>query len=233
MVHELLHSLFHQCPRIIAAALEQRLQPIFDDLLLATVPDRHTLKERQSQRNERIRTLWSPADNHKNWAHELAIDVMSLMLAGPAYAYWFLHRTATLDIHPHELVQSHPPFAVRARGLLIAAMEAPFRVEAELAARLQLWDESAGVKSNEFLSAARPDIVETIVGGAINLVKALRLPPYSQDRWEHCADFNRAATPDATATDLVSSACHAARHLEPAEYHAWTDRTTGQWLPGD
>jgi hypothetical protein len=230
MVHELLHSLFYQYAQVVMDALRQSLTPVFDNLTLATLPDRNSLKERQLRRNEQIRLLWWPTPDHRNWAHELMIDVMSLAVVGPCYAHWFLSRTAHNTVQPFELVQSHPPFYVRAKGLRDAATKLQFEVENDLSRRLEGWDYYQPTKSNDYLGAADPDIISGVVHTGLELTRRLRLPQYSNDQWEACKLVDNSKAGSLAASDLISAAFHSAQRLSPPDYHAWLDQVISRRL---
>lgn len=230
MFHELLHSLFHQQAARMNADLERCLKPVIDELSLAQLSDRRSLKDAQSRRTKKIRTLWWPSANHRNWSHELAIDVMSLAIVGPAYANWFLRETEQQSNQAFDVLQSHPPFYVRAQGLGLASDRLGFDLGNEIRQRLGAWDEQIGVKPNEFLSAAHPDLISAIVGTAIDAVRSLRIPAFSWEQWLACQGFVSSAADASAPAHLISAAWHAASALDRAAYHTWLDLKIGQVL---
>lgn len=154
------------------------LNKTITSLRLASIADRGSAKVKAQQTIEELARLWSPCANENNWAHELAIDLLSLWTCGPAYLACFEDHLVDELPDPYLIDQGHPPYAVRVQALIEGAKQIGLKGHTNgLSGVVATWDKSKWYqkKDNHFLALARPELIEACIRVAFGACKCLSL----------------------------------------------------------
>jgi len=123
VIHELGHYILTKHSDLFVPVFKAALEKVATKLRLASIADRgHSKARAQEMLNELFR-FWSPSFDHRNWAHELTIDLISLWSCGPAYLACFHDVVERTDVNPYEVSETHPPYAVRSDALTKGAVQ--------------------------------------------------------------------------------------------------------------
>lgn len=229
LVHELVHSLFYRNSAVVAEALKQRLTIPLRDLQSGLVSDRGQVRSIRQQQTEQIVKFWTPSEDHLNWAHELAIDVIGLATVGPAYGWNFLLETAKDTFRPFELVQSHPPFAIRCQALCLAAERLAWDELARwLTERMRRWTTSKefGPIENMYRAAADSACIAAGLDATFDLIRTLQLPIFGRHDWDKAAENIRAGTQPALGAEMLAATWHAYNTFDESAFHHWMRETS-------
>ena len=121
VAHELGHYVLFRDDSPFAEAFLPALQNRLRSLELMAIADRGSARVKADKIIEELRAFWTPSPDHKNWAHELAVDMIALWTCGPAYLASFEDVVGRPQTNPYEITQDHPPYEVRVRALVDAS----------------------------------------------------------------------------------------------------------------
>jgi len=204
MCHELVHVLLFKVNGVFTKAFESELDEYVRKLRLSSAADRGIARNRSKEAAARIEKLWRPTPNHKNWSHELAIDVIALWTTGPAYLDAYRNAIEVDTVQPYEVVQTHPPHAVRVQAMIHASKELGWPIQA-LEGKLAGW-KKAFRTTNPYASAANQEVILAGVRAALSTCQTLRLPKCTPDRLKETkALIHRGETPS-FGMDVIWSA---------------------------
>ena len=119
--HELGHNILFRDGDAFITAFGQELDAVLAAIQRQTLGIRGSSKQVADATAEQVRRYWTPTADQYNWAHEIAVDVISLWLSGPAYLAALQDVMEADDLNPYQLGQSHPPYEIRAKALIDAA----------------------------------------------------------------------------------------------------------------
>jgi len=134
---------------------------------------------------DQVRRYWNPSRDHYNWAHEIAVYVISLWLCGPACLAALQNVMEAKRLDSFQLGQSHPPYEVRARALIAAAGQLDWAYyTGGIQALVDRWCSSATAesKSNLLVACADPRLVSAAVDTALGTCRGLSLPQCTPSR---------------------------------------------------
>lgn len=121
--HEVGHNLLFRYGSVFSNNFQAELDRITNSFRLSSIADRGSARSQVQRRIELIRSYWVPSANHKNWAYELAIDIVALWLCGPAYLAALHDKLDEPHVQPYYLEQEHPPNFTRLSALVDVAAE--------------------------------------------------------------------------------------------------------------
>ena len=174
MCHELAHVVLFKSDPGILSGFEAELDKCLRRMRLSAAADKGSARSHAKGVVDQIEGLWRPTANQQNWVHELAIDLMAVWTAGPAYINAYLAAINDVSVRPYEMVQSHPPHAVRVQAMFQAARELQWPTEA-LTAQLTSWRQTSQ-PPNRYAGAAAEEIVVAGVNAAFSICEQLALP---------------------------------------------------------
>lgn len=120
LFHELGHNLFFFNHPLFSMTFGSELSRIISSLKLRAISDHGIAKSVAEDTRRKIIEYWEPKDNHEDWAHEMAVDLVALWSCGPAYLKAFQHYVESADVDPFLIAPVHPPYAFRVDMLLDA-----------------------------------------------------------------------------------------------------------------
>lgn len=85
MCHELAHNLLFRYDAGLIAQFHPVLNQRANALHLSALSDQGSVKTQARQLVEEVVQVWSLSGDQRNWAHELAADLIALWTCGPAY----------------------------------------------------------------------------------------------------------------------------------------------------
>jgi hypothetical protein len=179
--HEVGHNLLFRYGSAFSDSFRAELDRISSTFRLSSIADRGSARSQAQRRIELIRGYWLPSANHKNWAYELAIDIVALWLCGPAYLAALHDKLDEPHVQPYFLEQEHPPNFARLSVLVNVAAELGW--SNHVAALVQLlerwkqtrWSSGSGPR-NRYVALVDPQIVNACVTSSLATCKTLRLP---------------------------------------------------------
>lgn len=116
LAHELGHSLLLTDDSSFRNAFSPSLAKRVRSLKLASIADQGAARAKGQAIINELEELWTPSADQRNWAHELAIDLVALWACGPAYLACF--EDTVEHQRPYDITQDHPPYAVRLDALV-------------------------------------------------------------------------------------------------------------------
>lgn len=222
--HELGHNALFKHEAIFSEAFEKQLQQHVSGMLRQSLADRGTAKVKSKEIVERTRKVWGATQNHFNWAHEIAVDLIALWICGPAYLATFHDVLDDAQVDPYQVGQSHPPYEVRARALIHAAGELGWSAHCKnLSEMIQKWGRSDWHRgrNNQYAALASPELIAACGDIAIKTCEALRLPRCTPDTVQAVSQkLSRGETPD-LGSELVLAAWLARESMDEPAYVEW------------
>jgi len=189
VAHELGHYVVFQDDSpfrdVFIPSLEKRLR----SLVLSAIADRGAARVKAQGVIDELSTFWTPSPDHKNWAHELAIDVIALWTCGPAYLASFQDEVERPQTNPYEITQDHPPYEVRLGALLDASRDVGFYDYGEgLLAVRKGWGKSRwrSARDNRFATLADRALAGECVRAAFRFCESMKLTKWTTARLDVC-----------------------------------------------
>lgn len=190
LLHEMGHDFFNMPGRGFAERFSAELAGILRRWRLRGISDRGAARNRAQQAVDRTESLWTPATNQRDWAHEIAVDVVALWTGGPAYLDGFLRAIVDRRFNPFAIVEHHPPYGARAAALAMGAEHLGWATHAAgLRRAIEDWrrDATRLGRDNAYATFADPQIVAASVGCALATCEEWRLPRCNQARLNRVA----------------------------------------------
>ena len=226
--HELAHNLFYFDDNEFVVRFRRALDNYLGNLRLRGIADQGEAKAKSLKLIQEIDDLWSPTLNHKNWAHEMAMDITALWACGPAYLAAFQDEIEEQSKNPYLIEQRHPPYAVRARALFIASQKLG-------------WDQhSSGIKEvgkkwrqspwgngldNRYIALTDPKLTDACLACALAACESYRLPRCTTSDIERISlMLTRGETPD-FGLDLLLAAWLRKEQQDEGSFAAWEQDT--------
>lgn len=228
MCHELGHTVLFRNDSVFVNSFERSLQQVLGRLRLAGLPDSGSARSKALKILERIQTVWGPTPDHRNWAHELATDIIALWTCGPAFLASFHDVTENPSMNPFQLDQDHPPYAVRLSGILTASKKLGWNDQAiPLTKTLQFWSRGrAGFKrTNDFFTLADPQLVLACVSAAIEICKKVDLPQATQRDLDRLNGLIRQNETPEFGVDLILASWLVRESGDEESYARWESQT--------
>jgi hypothetical protein len=228
LTHELGHYVFFRDDSAFRNAFVPYLANRAQSLALSAIADRGAARVKARAIVDELRAFWTPSPDHRDWAHELAIDVIALWTCGPAYLASFQDEVEQPHKNPYEITQDHPPNEVRLCALAEASRDLRFRDYAEgLLAAGEGWVRSGwrGARDNRFLALADPGLIRACTQAAFRYCESMEFTKWTTSR----LDVLRTRLDDEASlelgVDLLLSARVVFRERGEAAFSEWERKT--------
>jgi hypothetical protein len=231
--HELGHNILFRDGDAFITAFGQELDAVLAAIQRQTLGIRGSAKRVADATAEQVRRYWTPTADQYNWAHEIAVDVMSIWLSGPAYLAAIQDVMEADDLNPYQLGQSHPPYQIRARALIDAANRLGWAYyTGAIQGLLDRWSSTApsDERTNLHVACGDPHLLSGAVSAAIQTCEALSLPCCTPARIAALDDEEKQGQPLELGTDVILAAWLVHRRSTDAAYQEWERETIGRVL---
>lgn len=179
LCHELGHNLLNYDEAAFVSAFGRQLNKLTGALALAGVADRGKARAKAQGVVDEIRRVWTPAESHEDWAHEMMMDLIALWTCGPAYLASFAYEATDPSKNPYHVSQEHPPYALRAEALVAAGRELGWSEQTrQLREQLEGWRSSAwkGRLTNNYVKLADSKITRACISCTLAACEEISLP---------------------------------------------------------
>ena len=179
LLHEIGHNLFFYKEEIFIQKFSSEFQKIIGSLKRRSISDIGTAKTKSEKQLQRLKGLWSPRNDQKDWAHETLMDLFALWTCGPAYLASFLYEMEDEDKNPYLIKPIHPPYSFRIEILIIAGKKLGWHNHLNgLEKLLVKWEKSRWSKeiNNNYHALTHEKMREAIIKAAFETFKELKLP---------------------------------------------------------
>jgi hypothetical protein len=214
LLHEMGHDFFNMLGRGFAERFAAEMGGIVRRWRLRSISDRGAARTRAKQTIDRAESLWTPTGNQRDWAHEVAVDIVALWTGGPAYLDAYRRTVEERELNPFTIVEHHPPYGARAAALVEAAERLGWGAYAvSLRGAIDGWrrDATRLGRDNAFATFADPGIVAACVRCAFETCEEWLLPRCDQARLDRvAATVKKGAVPN-YGTDVILAAWIVAR----------------------
>jgi hypothetical protein len=231
--HELGHNILFRDGDAFITAFGQELDAMLTAIQRQTLGIRGSSKQVADATTEQVRRYWTPTADQYNWAHEIAVDVISLWLCGPAYLAALQDVMEADGLNPYQLGQSHPPYEIRARALIDAAGRLGWAYyTGAIQGLLDRWSSTAppDERTNLHVACGDPRLLSGAVSAAIQTCEALSLPCCTPARIAAVEDRERQGQPLEFGTDVILAAWLIHGRSTDAAYQEWERATIGRVL---
>ena len=224
----ILHELGHHALKVDETEFRKGYDPQLDAFLmkleLATLSFQGQASSLALKSRDTLESYWRPSDNHYNWAHEMAIDLIALWAGGPAYLAAFYENVRD-RLDPFNLTQSHPPLALRLLAILQTADRLGWRSYlGELSALLARWDaelKNPAIK-NAYTASARTELLDACIAATLLYCEAAQLPRLTPSEIPMIVEQLEAGEA-LMGTELIVAAWHVGR-TDAEGYDAWEEK---------
>jgi len=230
--HELGHNILFGDGDTFIAAVAHELDIVFSAMQRQTLGIRGVSRQVADSTVEQVRRYWTPSADQFNWAHEIAVDVISLWVSGPAYLAALQDVMEADDLNPYQLGQSHPPYEIRASALVIAASRLGWAYyTGGIQCLLDRWSSApSGERTNLHVACADPHLLIGVISAAIQICEQLQLPCCSPERIAAVESLQRQGRPLELGTDLILGAWLMHSRSTEAAYQKWERENIGRVL---
>jgi hypothetical protein len=229
--HELGHYVFQENECQFSEKFEHSLNMMVGQFQLRTLSDRGSTKDRAQRTIQDIYQFWHPTPSHKNWAHELAMDIIALWTCGPAYLDVFDDQLE--NCNPYQVDQEHPPYEVRAIALTEAGRQLGWENQIpKLLQRIENWrhPKSKIRRTNRYITLANAGLIRECIAFAFQTCDSLALPKCTKDTVEEVKSvLDRGETPD-FGLHAILSAQMVRRKCNERDYETWEKITIAELM---
>jgi hypothetical protein len=221
LCHELGHNILSRDGDAFITAFSKHLDAVLAATQKQTLGIRGWSKQVADTTAEQMRKYWTPTADQYNWAHEIAVDVISLWLSGPAYLAALQDVMEADALDPYQLGQSHPPYEIRARALIDASAQLGWAYYTGAIQNLvDRWSApSASDTRNLHVACADPRLLSGVIAAALKTCETLSLPCCTPDRIA-VLEGEQGQSPD-FGTDLILAAWLTRNRSTEAAYEEW------------
>ena len=177
--HELGHNVLFKHGEAFCTSFSQALDTVVHGLQRQSSALHGRAKQVASDTIEQIRRYWTPSADHYNWAHEIAVDVISVWTCGPAYLAALHDVMEHSDVNPYQLGKSHPPYEVRTKAMIEAANQLGWAYyTGDTQGLIEGWPGTdwAKDKTNLYAACADARLVQQAVATTLQTCRSLALP---------------------------------------------------------
>jgi hypothetical protein len=177
--HELGHNLFFFNHPLFSNKFEKEFSKIISSLKLRAISDHGRAKAIAEDTWRKMIEYWQPKDNHEDWAHEMAMDLVALWACGPAYLKAFQHFLESTNDDPFLIAPVHPPYAFRVEVLLDACERLNLRRNAKGLEEIRdRWRRSSqsGRCDSLYYALTGPKLRDACITSAIAAFEEISLP---------------------------------------------------------
>lgn len=230
--HELGHNLLFRDGDAFISAFAHELDTVLSAIQRQTLGIRGSSRQVADSTAEQVRRYWTPTPDQFNWAHEIAVDVISLWLSGPAYLAALQDVMEADDLNPYQLGQSHPPYGIRGSALIVAAGRLGWAYyTGGIQCLLDRWSSApSGERTNLHVACADPRLLKGVISAAIQTCEQLLLPCCTPYRIAAVEGLQRQGRPLELGTDLILAAWLMHSQSTEAAYQEWERVNVGRVL---
>jgi hypothetical protein len=222
--HELGHNILFRAGDSFIRDFGQTLEAVLAGIQKQTLGIRGSAKQVADDTAEQVRRYWTPSADQYNWAHEIAVDVISLWLCGPAYLAALQDVMEAGGLDPHQLGQSHPPYEIRAKALIEAAGQLGWAYyTGDIQGLVDQWSaaSTANIRTNLHIACADQRIVSGAIASAIQTCQSIALPCCTAAGIDALDDRLKRGHPLEFGTDVIVAAWLTRTRSTEAEYEEW------------
>lgn len=228
--HELAHRAMRLVENPFVTAFTEVREAFLLQFELAHLSFRDRARSSADATLQALTIYWGLTADHKNWACEIAMDVIALYTCGPAYLTAFLADTSNTT-NAYSIVKSHPPLFYRVKALVRTAESLGWASYTKGLADLLLkfqGGSTSPVLANVAASYAPDALVQGVIEAALGYCEALSLPRFTRERLDK---IRNALAKDELlqGTDLVVAAW-LVEVDSPDAYNAWEQRTFQRFI---
>jgi hypothetical protein len=224
LCHELGHNLLFRHGDRFITAFREHLKLVLADVRRKTLGVRGASRQISEETTKQVHGYWNPTPNHYNWAHEIAVDAISLWLSGPAYLAALQDVMEEQGLDPRQLGQSHPPYAIRSRAVMAAAqkLDWSYYTGGIQALTDRWWSEREG-QNNLLVACADPRLIDQAVSTALATCQTLSLPRCTSARLDAVERALKHGSPVDFGIDLILAAWVKGKELTETRYDEWQE----------
>jgi hypothetical protein len=224
LIHELGHHLMHVHAEDFPEVFRPELLAYLRDQRVLALADRARARAKADSALNQIEQFWIAGNDQRNWAHEIAFDILALWTCGPAFLNAFCATLEEGKPDPFIKRQDHPPYIVRAAALLYAGRQLGLRryqngLTLIHDKYLQVVEE-AGQK-NELLLFAPQELIRSCVDAAVLVAEKFQLKKWRQ------VDAEKFLLEPIFGVDLLNAAFEK-RQASEASYPEWERAVVSQ-----
>ncbi len=231
IIHEMDHYLFLRYDSLFIPAFQAELEKVATSLRLGAISDRGSARTRAHKNVEELLQFWPPTPDQKNWAHELAIDIVSVWTCGPAYLDCFQDVVDNPDLNPYKITSTHPPYSIRAEALIKASGELGLeKYSTNLRSLAEGWRNSRWKRrrDNRYFALTRSDLVESCMKSAFGFCKSLGLRPCTEKYVENLKESLSTFDTDEIGINLLLYAWLKFDKSGEEVYSAWESQVVAE-----
>jgi hypothetical protein len=231
--HELGHNILFRNGDAFTVECSRQLNAVLAEIQKQTIGIRGMSRHVAEATIEQVRQYWTPTADQYNWAHEIAIDVISLWLCGPAYLASLQDVFEADGLNPYQLGQSHPPYEIRARALIDGASRLGWAYYTGTTQTLaDRWSSlaPANVRTNLHVACGDPRLLNAVITSTLETCAALSLPCCTPSRITAVQVRESEGRPLEFGTEVILSAWLTRNRSTEAEYDEWEMATIDQLL---
>lgn len=228
--HELAHHAMRLVENPFISAFTEVREAFLLQFELAHLSFRNRARSSADETLQALTIYWELIADHKNWACEIAMDVIALYTCGPVYLTAFVADTSnTADAF--SIIKSHPPPFYRVKALIRTAESIGWASHTkgltDLLLRFEGGSTSAAL-ANVAASYAPNELVQGVIEAALKYCEALPLPRFTHERLDK---IRSALAKDELlqGTDLIVAAW-LVEVDSPDAYNAWEQRTFQRFI---
>lgn len=228
MCHELGHNLFFYDDAAFVTCVEDELRKVTGSLRLRSLPDKGAAAAKAVRLIDEMQEFWSPSSDHKNWAHEMGMDMVALWACGPAYLAVFQETVEDQAKDPYLISKEHPPYAMRVDALIKAAERLGWTAyTGELKQIVKEWPGSRRGRNlnNRYVALADARLVDACVSCTLSACEKLSLPKCDADEVKRVSALLRRGETPGFGTELILAAWLVERQLDEGAYERWERAT--------
>lgn len=223
LIHELAHDAFYRPTHHFRATFSTQLQTRLQQLKLRAAADTGSAAQQAARHVETIARHWTPRPDQRDWAHEIATDVVALWSLGPAFLMRFTRLLVDQPTSAWSAADQHPPHVTRAEALVLAAERLGWTEEAwALGEEVRLLREQPGLVTDA-LVYADSDLLRAAVDASLDACRVLSIPAMKPERFAVIRSACHSRSAALTGIDLIAAGAIARASLNAADYATWLD----------
>lgn len=226
--HELAHNLFYYDDALFVESFSERVNSFLGALRLRAIADQGSAKTKSQATINKIGNFWCPSLDHKNWGHEMAMDIVALWASGPSFLAAFQDKVEDKSCDPYRVDKVHPPYAVRAMALLRASKILGWMDEARgIKDLIRNWRKSSWARQvdNSYMALTDPKLLDGVVECALATCDSYSIPNCDRNHILRISKMLETHKTPPFGTDLIVAAWLAREQLHNEAYDDWERET--------
>ena len=217
LAHEVAHCLLFLHSALFPSEFTPRLNCVLHALSLKGIADRGLARTVARAGLDEMKRYWTPTLDQRNWAHEIATDIIALWSCGPAYLGAFLDEVERENLDMFQISTVHPPYCVRILAILCAC---PILKLEEYAGALQTLGMSLLQHyPNKLMRLAPEKLISAAVEAGVGVCKALEIRD-----WRYFSQGGPGSSPPGTyelGVALLLEAWRVRNQVDEESYSKW------------